>query len=153
MVDGTAEVCGAVGRLVELAQVDVNLAEWLLTTRQTESAFQPRDTASMNVHQVLSPELLPKSPLGGRLLPRPEILPQELFSVQAGTSVTLGITEFVTGVLFLVAATGTAQEASLALLSTTEPNMIGFMSFEGGGGVGAPALRLLYTVANDVGLP
>jgi hypothetical protein len=41
----------------------------------------------------------------------------------------------------------------MSLLSAIEPLMVGFASFEGGGGAGAPALRLLYTIANDVGLP
>jgi hypothetical protein len=42
---------------------------------------------------------------------------------------------------------------TIVLLSALEPSMIGFASFEGAGGPGAPALRLLYTIANDVGLP
>ncbi len=42
---------------------------------------------------------------------------------------------------------------SLALLSAFEPLMNGFASFEGGAGAGAPVLRLLFTVANGVGLP
>ena len=42
---------------------------------------------------------------------------------------------------------------SVALFHVPEPLTIGFASFEGAGGAGAPALRLLYTIANPVALP
>lgn len=152
-VDGTVEVCGTPGCQVDLTKVDVNLAELVLTTRRTESAFQPQDTTRMDVRRVLNTELLPKSPLGGTLLRFPQILPPELFAEQAGTQLLLAVTPLVRAILSATLATDTVPDASLALLSVTEPNMVGFVSFEGGGGAGAPALRLLYTIANDVGLP
>jgi hypothetical protein len=152
-VDGTVEVCGTVGCQVDLTGVDVNLAELVLTSRQTESAFQPQDTTRMDIRRVLNMELLPKSPLGERLVPVAESLPPELFSVQAGTPVFLSVTAMVKAIVAFVAETDSVPEASLALFSIFEPNMVGFTSFEGGGGAGAPALRLLYTIANDVGLP
>jgi len=152
-VDGTDEVCGAVGCQIDLTEVDLNLAQLILTTRQTLSGFQPQDTTSMDLRRVLKPELLPKSPLAAILLPAPEMLPPELFSTDAGASVSFNITGFVRSVLDIAAVTDTVSNASLALFSVVEPNMIGFASFEGPGGVGAPALRLLFTVANDVGLP
>ena len=65
----------------------------------------------------------------------------------------LAVTELVRGILSDAAETDTGPDASVVLFSIIEPNMLGFASFEGGGGAGAPALRLLYTVANDVGLP
>jgi hypothetical protein len=144
-VGGTAELCGTVGCQVDLTEVDVNLAELLLTTRQTESAFQPQGITS-----VLNAELLPKSPLGEPLAPFVKSIPPELFSVQAGTLVGVSLTNFVAGILSDDAETGTL---SLALLSAVEPLMNGFASFEGGGGAGAPVLRLLFTVTNGVGLP
>ncbi len=58
-IDGTAEVCGTVGCQVDLTEVEINLAELVLTTRQTESAFLPEDTIRMDVRRVLKPELLP----------------------------------------------------------------------------------------------
>ena len=152
-VVGTAELCGTVGCQVDLTGVGLNLAELVLTTRQTESAFQPGDTTRMDVRRVLNTELLPKSPLGESLLPFVESVPPEFFSVQAGAQVVLSLTPFVAGLLSDAAETGTVSVASLALFSDIEPPMIGFASFEGGGGAGAPALRLLYTIANGVGLP
>jgi hypothetical protein len=152
-VDGTAEVCGTAGCQVDLTEVEINLAELVLTTRQTESAFVPEDTLRMDVRRVLKPELLPKSPLGEMLVPFVESIPPELFSVQAGTSVSLSVTDLVKAILANTVLTGTVPKTSMALLSAIEPLMLGFASFEGGGGAGAPALRLLYTVANDVGLP
>ena len=152
-IDGTAEVCGVVDCQVDLTEVDVNLAELVLTTRQTETGFQPRDTTGMEIRRVLKPQLLPKSPLGERLLTVTEILPPAFFSAQAGTSVSVLMTDFVTAVLGIAAVTDTVPDVSLALFSIPEPNQIGFASFEGPGGAGAPALRLLFTVANDVGLP
>ena len=78
-ITGTPEVCGAVGCEVDLTEVDLNLAELVLTTRQTEPAFQPQDTTGMDVRVVLRPELLPKSPLGGAFLPFARTLAPELF--------------------------------------------------------------------------
>ena len=152
-VTGTPEVCGAVGCEVDLTEVDLNLAELVLTTRQTEPEFQPQDTTTVDIRTVLSPELLPRSPLGGPLLPFPRSFPPELFSIQAGTQVALSVTTLVAGILAVAAATDTVPVISIALFSDPEPSRIGFASFEGAGGAGAPALRLLYTIANPVGLP
>jgi hypothetical protein len=153
MVDGTVEVCGTVGCQVDLTEVEINLAELVLTTRQTESAFLPEDTLRMDVRRVLNPELLPKAPLGEMLVPFVESVPPELFSVQAGALVSLSVTDLVKAILINTTLTGTVPKTSMSLLSAIEPLMVGFASFEGGGGAGAPALRLLYTIANDVGLP
>jgi hypothetical protein len=152
-VDGTVELCGMVGCEVDLTEVDLNLAELVLTTRQSEAAFQPQDTSRLDVRRVLNTDLLPKSPLSPPLMPFVQSVPPEFFSVQAGTTVALSLTGFVSEILSAAAETGTVSTASLSLLSAFEPLMIGFASFEGGGGAGAPALRLLYTVANGVGLP
>jgi len=152
-VDGTADLCGTVGCQVDLTEVEVNLAELVLTTRQTESAFQPQETTSMDVRRVLNAELLPKSPLGETLVPLVRLLSPELFSGLAGTPVFLAVTELVRGILSGAAETETGPDALVVLFSVVEPHMLGFASFEGVGGAGAPVLRLLYTVANDVGLP
>ena len=152
-VTGTPEVCGAVGCEVDLTEVDLNLAELVLTTRQTEPEFQPQDTTRVNIHTLLSPELLPRSPLGRPVLPFLRSLPPELFSIQAGTQVALSVTTLVTGILAVAAAADTVPVTSIVLFSDPEPSGIGFASFEGAGGAGAPALRLLYTIASPVGLP
>lgn len=153
-ITGTPEVCGAVGCEIDLTEVKLNLAELVLTTRQTESMFQPQDTLRVDVRRVLNPELLPKSPLGAALLPVPKRLAPELFSTQAGTQVSLSVTDLVNQLLFVAAAQDTVPaQATIAVFSIIEPITIGFVSFEGAAGVGAPALRLLYTIANDVGLP
>ena len=152
-VTGTPEVCGAVGCEVDLTEVDLNLAELVLTTRQTEPAYQPQNATSVDIRTVLSPELLPKSPLGGPLLPFPKSFPPELFSTQAGTQVSLALTTLLKGILATAAATDTVPVTTIALFSDPEPNIIGFMAFEGAGAAGAPVLRLLYTIANPVGLP
>ena len=104
----------------------------------------------MDFRRVLNTELLPKSPLGEPLAPFVKSIPPELFSVQAGTRVGISLTNFLAGSLSADDETGTV---SLALLSAFEPLMNGFASFEGGAGAGAPVLRLLFTVANGVGLP
>jgi len=152
-VTGTPEVCGAVDCEVDLTEVDLNLAELVLTTRTTELAFQPLDTMRLDVSPVFSPELLPKAPLGELLLLVPRLIAPELFSTQAGTQVSVSLTTLVQEALDVAAETGTVPETSVALFHTPEPFTIGFASFEGGGVVGAPALRLLYTVANPVALP
>ena len=151
-VEGTADLCGTPGCQVDLTEVEVNLAELVLTTRQPDP-FQPRIATAMDIRRVLNPELLPKSPLGETLVPFTSVFLPELFSAQAGTPVSLSVTELVGGILSVAAQTDTVAVTSIVLLSVAEPNMIGFASFEGGGDPGAPALRLLYTIANDVGLP
>jgi hypothetical protein len=149
-IAGTAELCGTVGCQIDLTEVGLNLAELVLTTRGTESEFQPQDTTRMELRRVLNTELLPKSPLGPSLVAFIKSVPPELFSTQAGAQVGFSVTNFVAGILSDDAENGTA---SLALLSAAAPLMIQFASFEGGGGAGAPVLRLLFTVANGVGLP
>ena len=86
-------------------------------------------------------------------MPSVRALPPEFFSVEAGTPVLLPVTDLVRESLSDAAETETVATSSIVLFSVDEPNMIGFVSFDGGGGPGAPALRLLYTIANDVGLP
>ena len=152
-ITGTPEVCGAVGCEVDLTEVDVNLAELVLTTRQTEQEFLPQDTTRVDIRTVLSPELLPRAPLGGPLLPFPRSFAPALFLELAGTQVALSVTTLVTGILGIAAATDTVPVTSIVLFSDPEPSRIGFASFEGAGGAGAPTLRLLYTIANPVGLP
>ncbi len=153
-ITGTPEACGSVGCEIDLTEVKLNLAELVLTTRQTESMFQPQVAQLVEVRSVLNPELLPKSPLGGALLPTPRRLAPELFSTQSGTQVSLAVTALVNQLLLVAAAEDTLPaQASIAVFSIFEPITIGFASFEGAAGVSAPALRLLYTIANDLGLP
>jgi hypothetical protein len=142
-----------VGCEVDLTEVDLNLAELVLTTRQTEPTFQPQFPKTVDVRQVISPELLPKAPLGEQLLVVPKIIAPELFSTQAGAQVSLSLTAMVAEALAIGDTTGTVPVTSVALFHVPEPLTIGFASFEGAGGAGAPALRLLYTIANPVALP
>jgi hypothetical protein len=152
-VTGTLEICGAVGCQVDLTEVNVSLAELVLTTRQTQLAWQPQDTTRLDIRPVLNPELLPKSPLGGVLVPLPKGVPPGLFSGQAGTQVFLSLTPLVAQVFDSAAVAGTVPAVTIALFTDPEPDLIGFASFEGAGGAGAPSLRLVYTLANPVGLP
>jgi hypothetical protein len=151
-VPGTPEICGSVGCMVDLTEVQLNLAELVLTARQTELAFQPQYPTEVDIRPVLNPELLPKSPLG-EAVALPKLVAPEVFAEQAGTQVFLPLTPLLVQVYDSAAVTGTVPVTSIALFTNIEPNLVGFASFEGGGGAGAPALRLLYTVANPVGLP
>ena len=150
-ITGTPEVCGAVGCEVDLTEVELNLAELVLTTRQTPSWFEPQDTTQVHIRTVLNPELLPKAPLG-QLVPFSRNFAPELFSTQAGTQVPLWLTALVIDVLSIAGETDTVPVTTIALFSNPEPNILGFTAFEGAG-AGAPALHLLYTIINPVGLP
>ena len=66
---------------------------------------------------------------------------------------SFSLTALVADALDTGALTGTVPVTSVALFHVPEPLTIGFASFEGAGGPGAPALRLLYTIANPVALP
>jgi hypothetical protein len=154
VLNGPASLCAALGCPFELKPEKINHASLVLTTRPTDPpAFEPLDTVRIDVRSVLSPERLPKSPLGpqfaglnGRALDRQTFL--------TPTTVTIPITSFVLAQLTPdTANVDLPPVRSLALLAYLEPVSISFVNFAGPGQPGEPRLRLILTASPIVELP
>ena len=152
MIGGSPEICGAVGCQFDVTTADLNLAELVLTSRLTEAPFEPSDTTQMDIRPVLEPERMPKSPLGDLLGLQATTLPPAIFAERAGSQVGLTVTGLIRGILESE-GDGDLPLSTIALLNSTEPGRFGFASFEGLGAAGAPTLRLVLTLAGQVGLP
>lgn len=153
VLNGPASLCAQVGCPFELEPSRVNHASLVLTTSDVEpTAFQPTDTIRLDVRPVLSPDLLPKSPLGSSFLGVVgEPVPPEAFRDQARLEVAVPITSLVRVLVDL--DTTAALSSQVALLSVQEPFSLAFGAFVGPGLPGAPVLRLIVTAADTVRLP
>ncbi len=154
-LNGPAELCAAAGCPVTLEPGQISYASVVLTTRQTEGAFQPLDTLGVDARAVLSRTALPKAPLGapvvGSLGRR---LPASYFGDQAGAQVEMPVTSLVRNILRGIdPTTGLPYPNTLALLSPFEPLSIAYGSFYGPGTGFAPVLKLIVTVGPSVELP
>ena len=152
MIGGSPEVCGGGECQFDLTAAGLNLAELILTTRVTESPFEPSDTTRMDIRAVLHPEKIPKSPLGDLLAPDGATLPPEIFAQQSGSQVAISLTSLISDVL-KSETVGDLPSSTIALLNSTEPGPLGFASFDGSEDAGAPVLRLVLTFAEKVSLP
>jgi hypothetical protein len=147
---GPAELCAAVTCPFTPEPVQISYAGLELTTRATESGFVPFDTLRVDVRSVLSPERLPKSPLGpsessSGVASR---VPAEAFGPLAGSPIDVPITSFVRTLLGGPDSAGREPPSMLALLSAFEPSTVSFGSFYGPGDPQEPVLRLVITVGN-----
>jgi hypothetical protein len=146
---GPAELCAAVTCPFTPDAGEISYAGLELTTRATETGFVPFDSLRVDVRSVLSPERLPKSPLGpsesGVL--GTGVAP-EAFGVLAGSLVDVPVTSFIRQLLGGPDSYGRAPPSMLALLSAFEPLSVAFGSFYGPGDPQEPVLRLVITVGN-----
>ncbi len=151
---GPPELCALVTCPLELTSERVNQAELVLTTSDADAAFQPSGAILLDVRAVLAPELLPKSPLGASLVGilGQAVLP-ELFAGDAGETVSLPMSVFVRDLIRGETLDGSPASNTLAVLSTFEPLSVGFGSFVGPGRPGAPQLRLILTISNNLQIP
>ncbi len=156
VLDGPPEVCAIVGCPFDLreANAQVNLAELVLTTREIDPAYELFDSLHVDLRPVVSPELLPKSPLGTQLSGAlgKEVQP-ELFTHAANTQIAFPATGLIADLMLGDSATLANTSNTVVFLSIIEPPALGFASFHGPGSPRAPVLRLLLTVAGRVRLP
>ena len=156
VLDGPPEVCAIVPCPFDLREADaqVNLAELVLTTREIDPAYELFDSLNVDLRAVVSPELLPKSPLGRQLSGAfgKEVQP-ELFTHAANTQIAFPATGLITDLMLGDSATLADTPNTVVFLSIIEPPALGFASFHGPGSPRAPVLRLLLTVAGKVRLP
>ena len=144
-VEGSIEICGKIGCLFDVAKSQLNLAELILRTRETELGYRPTRPLGIQIRSVLSPSLLPKSPLGDPIgaLQGVTIQP-EFFSGSEGETAIFSLTdllEFDSDEL-----SGMFPSETIVLLSNNEGSTVNFASFQGSGSSGSPTLRLLLTV-------
>jgi hypothetical protein len=154
-LNGPPEFCAVVGCPYTLRAGDISYAALVLTSRTTESAFQPTDSVALDVRPVLSRAALPKAPLGGSLLDDVfgRLVRAEAFGAQSGERIEIAVTPFARALVANDDGAGGIPPSTLALLSTFEPLSITFASFHGPGGPGEPRLRLILTIGPAVELP
>jgi hypothetical protein len=153
VLTGPPDVCAALGCPFVLTPERINHASLVLQTRPSNPlAFQPWDSLRVDVRAVLSPEHLPKSPLGPSLAGiQGKALAPALFSTPQ--LVTIPLTGFVRTQLAGEQPDGLPPPSAVALLAFLEPAAVYFGSFAGPGEAGAPVLRLIVTNAPVVELP
>jgi len=151
-LDGPDELCQQLGCPFEVTPGAVNFAALVLTTRASPVAFQPDDTLALDVRPVLTPDRLPKAPLGSALTGF-LTLPSEYFSTDPGRQIIVPITRFVRDAVRGTTEQGTFAPNTLALLSTFEPVSLSFASFAGPGSADEPVLRLILSPDEGVQLP
>ena len=116
--------------------------------------FQPLDTIPMDLRPVLSPERLPRSPLGASVQPTPEFLAPEWFSFGSGAEIEIPMTRYVRDLLREeVPGQQTQVPSTLSLLTGLEPWAYEFATFWAPGSEFEPVLRLIFTISDGVTLP
>jgi len=148
---GPAELCAAVTCPFTPEAGQISYAGLELTTRATESGFLPFDTLRVDVRSVLSPDRLPKSPLGPSETTSGIVtgVPPEAFGPLAGAPIDVPVTSFVRTLLGGPDSLGRDPPSVLALLSAYEPTSVTYGSFYGPGDPQEPVLRLVITVGKD----
>lgn len=154
-IDGIPEFCAVVSCPHVLNPGEISFAALTLTSRMTETAFQPSDTIRLDVRPVLDRSAMPKSPLGPSLvagvLGRP--VGPAAFGASAGLEIEVPFTSFARDLLRGTDEAGNVAPNTLALLSIFEPISIAFASFEGPGSAAEPTLKLVLTIGPPVELP
>lgn len=147
-LDPDGAVCAIVTCPIVVHAEGLNSATLELTTATTQPAFQPADTIFLDARPILSPELLPKSPVGASLVGGLGVaIPPEAFTGERPRTVAIPLTTFVRALLSDPEA---ERAGELAILTPIEPLSIAFASFEGPGSAAPPMLRLILTVSDTM---
>ena len=154
-LDGPPELCAQLGCPFAIEPGQISFAALRLTSRATESAFQPTDTVRLDVRPVFDRSVMPKSPLGRSLVQSPlgRAVTPDAFGSNAGQVIEIPFTSFARDLLRGEDARGNPAPNTLALLSVFEPLSIAYASFEGPGSANEPVLRLVLTIGPPVELP
>ncbi|HEX9886316.1 MAG TPA: hypothetical protein VGA70_07495 [Longimicrobiales bacterium] len=150
VLNGPPAFCERMGCPFDLDPARVSSATLVLHSAASEPAFQPSDTVRLDLRAVLSPERLPKSPLGATFtggLGR--AVAPEAFGDAPGQVIAISVTTFVRNILG-GPMDGLEPPNVLALLSVFEPLSLSFASFVGPGGALEPSLHLILTTADTV---
>lgn len=155
MIDGIPEFCAVVDCPHQLDAGQISYAALVLTSRETEAAFQPTDSIRLDVRPVLDRASMPKSPLGVSLIVDPlgRTVGPDAFGASPGVEIEVPFTGFARDRLRGTDNSGNTTPGTLALLSVIEPFSISFASFEGPGTAAEPYLKLVLTIGPPVELP
>jgi len=116
--------------------------------------FQPLDTIPLDLRPVLSPDRLPRSPLGASVQPVPEFLPPEYFSFGSDAEVEIPMTRYIRDLIRGPApGGGSPVPSTLSLLTGIEPWSYEYATFWAPGSELEPVLRLILTISDGVTLP
>ncbi|HSW30447.1 MAG TPA: hypothetical protein VLH75_13260 [Longimicrobiales bacterium] len=155
VLDGPAELCAVRGCPVELTASALNYAAVVLWSQEVGLAFQPSDSANLDVRPVLDPAALPKAPLGSSLITSStgKRVAASLFGIDEGTEVDIPITPLARLLLEPDTTARFPTPTTIALVSTYEPVSFSYASFSGPGSARPPELRLIVTITRPIELP
>jgi hypothetical protein len=154
VLDGDGEICDFIPCPLELLPEQVLFASLILRTAATTPVpLQPRDSVRIDVRPVLSPERLPRSPMGASLLTAPVRLQASRFGPDAGEEVEIPMTRYIQGVVQGIRVPEEGAPTTLAILTPSEPQALEPATFQGPGTPGEPRLRLIITRSPGVSLP
>ncbi len=154
MLTGPPALCALVGCPLAITAERISQAELVLTTSFDDPAFAPLSAVLVDIRPVLAPELLPKSPLGPSMVGAlGQAVAPELFDTESGTMVSFPVTGFMQDLIRGVTLLDQPAPNTISVMTTFEPLLVGFASFQGPGGSGAPMLRLILTVSETVQIP
>ena len=146
------ELCDIVGCPVQITADHVSFAALRFTTRTGDRAFAPTDTLSLDLRSVLSPEILPKSPLGPSRAGRFGVLvPHEWFQPPAQVIAEIPVTGLVRDLLRGETVDGDPVSKTIAVLSIFEPLTVEYMTFDWAFSPAAPSLRIVLNFSHDGG--
>ena len=142
---------------MDLDRDRVVYAGLVMQTRPVEPpAFEPLDTLRLDVRPTLSPERIPRSPLGSSVQPTARTFPPGIFAADGSTRVEVPMTRYVQDLLGIPDDDPQQRDevpSTVALLSPVEPSGFQFGSLFGPGTEGEPFLRLILTITDGVQLP
>ncbi len=152
--EGSSACTGVAACPLELTPEQLVYAGVVLQSRPADPpAFQPLDTLRLDARLVLAPDRVPRSPLGGPVLPDVRSVPPGAFEVGGDRRVELPVTAYLADLLRDPEEEEEPLTATIALLSAQEAQGFGFARFAGPGQEGAPFLRLILTLSEGVELP
>lgn len=148
---GPTHLCDQVGCPVALEREALTGASLVLRTKAPPAAFQPTDSLFMDVRPVLSPDRLPKSPIGSSLVGLNGVrLAPDGFGEEDGIEVEIPMGTYVRSILSAREDSDQSFPLDVALLSSFEPLSLYFASFFGPGTPLGPELLLVLTFGDEV---
>ena len=154
LLEGDPDLCAAVSCPVTINADLLVYAGLELRSRQSPNpGFQPLESIALDLRPALSPERLPRSPLGSPIQPQVRMVSPEFFSSEPGV-VEIPMTRYVRDLLRGESSlTGERVSSTMTILTEPEPRSLELGTFHGPGTEEAPTLRLIFTFSDGVHLP
>ena len=123
------------------------------TIPQEPPSLAPADSMVLDLRPVLSPERLPRSPLGVPILPQGRTIGPGQFVEGGEALIEIPATRFIRDLARASAGDSEQPPSVVSLISAAEPSGIGVASFGGPGSGREPVLRIILTASEGVTLP